>query len=354
MSAPAPPPNTVVVHAEPLRAFGQKLLVAVGCSEHDALTIADSLVESNLRGIDTHGVTRLKVYCERIEKHLVKARPHVTFTKTRPGAGILDGDCGPGQVVTCKAMDHACDLAKEAGIGAVSIRNSAHFGAAAYYTDRAAKKGFIGFCAGHAEADMVPFGGRKPVLGTNPISIAFPSDGEDPFTLDMATSAVPMGAVLLAAKEGRAIPGDWAVDEEGRPVTDPKVARAVKPMAGPKGYALSIVVDVLSALLSGSNYGVHIRRQYQNWEEPQRLGAFVWAIDITPFVDPGEFRRRIRQMFDEIRAVPPAEGAKRVYIPGELEAERKRERLKNGLPISAEVAAELKAIGQRLRVEFPA
>jgi ureidoglycolate dehydrogenase (NAD+) len=342
------------IAADALRAFAQKLLVAVQVPEPDARTIADSLVESNLRGIDTHGVTRLKVYVERIEKGLVKARPEMKFRKTRPGTGVLDGDCGQGQVVTCRAMDHACDLAREAGIGAVAIRNSAHFGAAAYYTVRAARKGFIGFCLGHAEADMVPFGGRRPVLGTNPISVAFPSDGEEPFTLDMATSAVPMGAVLLAAKEGRSIPSDWAVDEEGRAVTDPKAARAVKPMAGPKGYALSIVVDVLSALLSGSAYGAHIRRQYQNWKEPQQLGAFCWAVDIAAFVDPAEFNARIKSMFDEIRAVPPAEGFARVSIPGEIEAERKRERLKNGIPLSAEVADELRSTGTRLGTPFTA
>jgi ureidoglycolate dehydrogenase (NAD+) len=136
----------ILVPADLLRTFAQKLLMAVGVSEGDAGLIADSLVESNLRGIDTHGVTRLKVYCERIEKKLVKARPHMIFRKTRPGTGVLDGDCGPGQVVTCRAMDHACELARETGIGAVAIQNSAHFGAAAYYTERAARKGLIGCC----------------------------------------------------------------------------------------------------------------------------------------------------------------------------------------------------------------
>ena len=346
--------STLAIQADALRDFAKKSCEAVGIPANDAFIIADSLVESNLRGIDTHGVTRLKVYLDRVEKGLVHAKPEMKFTKTRAGAGIFDGGCGQGQVVTHRAMDQACELAKETGIGAVAIRNSSHFGAAAYYVAHAARKGFIGFCVGHAEADMVPFGGRKPALGTNPISVGFPSDGPEPFTLDMATSAVPMGAVLLAAKEGRQIPVDWAVDEEGNPVTDPKIARAVKPMAGPKGYALSMMVDVLSSMLSGANFGKHIIRQYDNWEEPQRLGAFCWALDISAFIALPEFEGRIKSMFEELRAVPPAEGFKRVFTPGEIEASRKAERSKSGIPLSPEVAAELKEMGTRLKVPFPA
>lgn len=343
----------MIVKADALREFARKLLMSVGVPPDDATLAGDSLVESNLRGVDTHGVTRLKVYCERIEKGLVKAKPQMRFELHRPGAGVLDGDCGLGQVVTSRAIDTACDLAAKGGIGAVAIQNSAHFSAAAYYAARAARRGMVGFVVGHAEADVVPFGGRAPVLGTNPISVAFPSDGPEPFIMDMATSAVPMGAVLLAAKEGRAIPADWAVDAEGRPVTDPKLAKAVKPMAGPKGYALAIVIDVLSSLLTGAGFGRHIRRQYDDWTQPQRLGAFCWAIDIGAFVPPEEFGRRIAEMFGEIRAVPPAEGFAKVCIPGELEAAKKRDRLAGGVPLGEGVVAELAAFGRAHGVEFP-
>lgn len=345
--------DSVVVQADALRDYCSELLKKVGQPEDDARIFADSLVESNLRGVDTHGVVRLKVYVERIEQGLVKAEPEFKFTKTMASTGIFDADTGQGQIAALRAMGHAIELAKESGLGAVAVRNSAHFGAAAYFTTHAARQGFIGMAVSHAEADMVPFGGRKPVLGTNPVSVAIPRPGGEPFCLDMATSAIPMGAVMLAAKEGREIPAGWAVDVDGKPVTDPKKARAVKPMAGPKGYALSIVVDAFSALLTTCNFGLHVIRQYDDWTQPQRIGHFVGALNIEAFVPKDEFEKRIAQMFSEIKSIPPAEGFKEVLIPGELEAQRKAERSKNGIPLGAQMAAELKETGDRLGVPWP-
>ncbi len=346
--------DSVMVQADVLREFCTELLQKVGMSADDARVFADSLVESNLRGVDTHGVVRLKVYVERIEKGLVKARPSFRFHKTMASTGIFDADTGQGQIAALRAMDHAVELARETGLGAVAIKNSAHFGAAAYFTVHAARKGFIGLAASHAEADVVPFGGRKPVLGTNPVSVAIPRPEGEPFCLDMATSAVPMGAVMLAAKAGREIPPDWAVDVEGEPVTDPQKARAVKPMAGPKGYALAIVVDALSALLTSCNFGLHVIRQYDDWTQPQRIGHFVGALNIEAFVPRGQFNERIAQMLNEIKATPPAEGFQEVLIPGELEAQRKALRQAEGIPLGSQVARELRETGERVGVAWPA
>ena len=345
--------DEVRVREPVLREATEVIFKRMGLTDSDAERSADVLMHADIHGVDTHGVTRLKVYVERIEKGLVKANPDFVFTKTMASTGVFDADTGQGQIAALRAMDHAIELAGETGLGAVAIKNSAHFGAAAYFTTHAARRGFIGLALSHAEADMIPFGGRKPVLGTNPISVSIPRPGGEPFCLDMATSAVPMGAVMLAAKEGREIPPDWAVDVEGQPVTDPAKARAVKPMAGPKGYALSIVVDAFSALLTTCNFGLHVIRQYDDWTQPQRIGHFVGALNIEAFVPRGQFSERIAQMLNEIKATPPAEGFQEVLIPGELEAQRKALRQAEGIPLGSQVARELRETGERVGVAWP-
>lgn len=342
--------GVIKVEAEKLRQFCQELLIKVGLTAEDAQVVADSLVQANLRGVDTHGVMRLPIYVKRMRMGLIAVRPRMELHRTGPATAILDGGNGPGQVVALRAIEEAIKLAREAGVGLVAIKNSNHFGAAAYFAMRALKHDMIGLALSHAEADMIPFGGRKPCLGTNPIAIVVPAGEEPPIVLDMATSIVAMGNVLLAAKEGRPIPEGWAVDMEGNPTTDPKRARAVRPVGGPKGYGLAVIVDVLSALLSGSAFGSHINRMYDNFSEPQAIGHFVGAIDISRYVPLAEFKKRIDQMIREIKATPPAEGFTEVLLPGEPEFKTEEHRLQEGIPLSREVYSELVSLGEGLWV----
>ncbi|HIC96623.1 TPA: Ldh family oxidoreductase [Candidatus Bipolaricaulota bacterium] len=342
----------IKVEAAGLRRFCREVLIKVELTAEDAAVVADSLVQANLRGVDTHGVMRLPIYVKRMRMGLIAVRPKMELHRTGSATAILDGGNGPGQVVTLRAMEEAIKMAQEAGAGLVAIKNSNHFGAAAYFAMRALEDDMIGLALSHAEADMIPFGGGRPCLGTNPIAIAVPAGEELPIVLDMATSIVAMGNILLAAKEGRSIPEGWAVDTEGNPTTDPKRARAVRPVGGPKGYGLAVIVDVLSALLTGAAFGVHINRMYDNFSEPQAIGHFVGAIDISRYVPPVEFKKRIDQMIREIKATPPAEGFTEVLLPGEPEFRTEEQRLRKGVPLSEEVYTELATLGEELGVSL--
>lgn len=344
--------SSIKVKANGLKGFCQEVLVKVGLGEIDAQIVADSLVEANLRGVDSHGVMRLPIYVKRMKMGLISTRPQMKLKRTSPSTALLDGGNGPGQVVALRAMEEAIKIAKETGVGFVAVKNSNHFGTAAYFAMRALQDDMIGFAISHAEADVIPFGGRKPCLGTNPIAIAIPTKGDLPIVLDMATSIVAMAKVILAAKEGRLIPEDWAVDTEGNPTTDPKKVQAVRPLGGPKGYGLAVIVDVLSSILTGSAFGVHINRMYDNFSEPQAIGHFIGAINIASYIPPEEFKERVDQMIQEIKSTPPAEGFDEVLLPGEPEAMTEKKRLKEGIPLSKEVYSELKRLGEEFGISL--
>ncbi|MGH2819423.1 MAG: Ldh family oxidoreductase, partial [Actinomycetota bacterium] len=305
---------------EELRSFCEDVLEAAGLSSEHASVVGGSLVEANLRGVDSHGVMRLPIYVQRMEMGLVNVRPELRVERTADATATLDADDGPGQVATLEAMRVAVDLARRAGAGVVSIRNSTHFGAAAFFAMEACRADMIGIALTHAGADVVPYGGRLARLGTNPIGIALPTEEWPPLVLDMATSIVALGKVFVAAAEGRDIPPDWAVDEHGNPCTDPNRVRAVRPMAGPKGSGLALVIDALCALLAGAAFGVHIRRMYEDFSEPQRISHLVLALDPARFVPVGEFKKRMVELAREVKDTPPEDGFDEVRTPGEVEA----------------------------------
>ncbi len=338
--------------AEKLRTFCEEILLKLSLCEQHAHVVADSLVQANLRGVDSHGVMRLPIYVKRMRMGLIAPRPQMELSRTAPATAILDGGNGPGQVVALRAMEEAIRIAEESGVGLVATRNSNHFGAAAYFAMRAVQDKMIGLALSHAEADVVPFGGRKPCLGTNPLAIAVPAGKEPPIVLDMATSIVAMAKVILAAKEGRSIPEAWAVDPEGDPTTDPKRARAVRPMGGPKGYGLAVIIDILSSLLTGAAFGVHINRMYDNFSQPQAIGHLVGAIDIAKYAPIDRFKDRLDQLICEIKSTPPADGFDEVLLPGEPEARTEQRRLRQGIPLGREVYQELVELGEELGVEL--
>jgi ureidoglycolate dehydrogenase (NAD+) len=305
-------------------------------------------VAADVRGVSTHGVTRLPIYVQRMRQGLIKVQPRITVDRLGPSSAIVDADDGPGQVATTRAIDEAIALAQSTGAGVVAVRNSNHFGAAAYYTRRAAAAGMIGIALSHAEADVVPYGGRTAALGTNPLSIAVPgADDSSPIVVDMATSGVAMGKVMLARQEGVPIPEHWAVDAEGRPTTDSHAARAVVPAAGPKGYGLAVIIDLLSSLLTGAGAGPDVRRMYDDFTAPQALGHLVAAIDVTRFVSLATFRAGVHAYVARLTAVPPVEGVDRVRAPGEIEADAHRRNRQDGVPLSPAVASALRELGAR-------
>jgi ureidoglycolate dehydrogenase (NAD+) len=336
-----------------LTSFCRDVLVAVGLDERDAATVAGSLVAADLRGVATHGVLRLPVYVERMRRGLIATRPSIQVRRTGPATATVDGGNGPGQVVALRAMREAVALAEGAGVGLVSVHGSNHFGAAGWFALHAAERGMIGLALTHAEADVVPFGGRRPALGTNPLAVAVPRGDGPPVLLDMATSGVAMGRVLLARTRGEPIPEDWAVDADGEPTTDPRQVRAVRPMAGPKGYGLAFVVEVLAGLLSGSRSGTEVRRMYDDFDEPQGIGHFLGAIDPARFVPPNVFAGSVDRLAGQLKATPPAPGFDEVLLPGEPEERAEARHRRDGIPIPEELRRELVALGAAYGIEWP-
>ena len=240
-----------------LAAFCTAVLERVDVPREHAETVARSLLAANLRGVDTHGMTRLPIYVERLRAGLINGRVSGTVVAEGPTTAVFDGENGLGQVVGTKGMQLAIAKAESAGVGFVTVRNSNHYGTAAYYAMMALAHDMIGVSITNSPPLMAPWGGRKGFLGTNPLSIAVPAGEERPFVFDMATSVVARGAVILAAKRGDAIPPTWAMNKDGEPTTDAKAALegAVLPLGGHKGFGLAMAIDILAGVLAGGPFG---------------------------------------------------------------------------------------------------
>ncbi|GAB3466332.1 Ldh family oxidoreductase [Streptomonospora sediminis] len=337
-----------------LRELVAAIFTAADLSESDAAAIADHLVEADLRGVDSHGVSRTAIYVHRLRLGLVATRPESRILTETPASALLDAGNGPGIVAADRAMRTASAKAAETGVGMVSVRNSNHCGMLAHYTGQAAREGLVALATTSAPAAMAPWGAKAPYFGTNPISYAVPTPGGRPdIVFDMATSHVAKGKIILAGKNGQQIPLGWAQDAQGRPTTDPATALegTVLPLGGAKGSGLALLVEVLSALLSGANHGPHIPPLYDNDETPQGLGHFFLAMSPKVFLPEAEFTDRVGRLAAEMAALPAAEGFERVYLPGEPESERAAHRRANGIPLSAQVRAELRATAGELGVD---
>lgn len=309
----------------------------------DADLITESLVQANLWGVDSHGVARLAIYVKRLRKKLVNPKPKITILQETPAMALVDGDNGSGQVVAARAMELAIAKARESGVGLVGIRNSNHFGVASFFTTMALRKEMIGIAISNAHATMVPWGGKSPYLGTNPISVAVPAGQESPIILDMATSVVARGKIILAAQKGESIPVGWAINSDGEATTDAAKALdgAVLPFGGPKGSAIALLIDMAAGILTGAAFGPHIGDLHRNMERPQCVGHMMGAIDISWFSDVDTFKNRMDMMIREIKSVPPAKGVSEVLLPGEIEARIQQRREAEGIPLTPDVINDI-------------
>ncbi|MEM2440015.1 MAG: Ldh family oxidoreductase [Candidatus Bathyarchaeia archaeon] len=325
------------VSAEQLKHICAEILKNVGASSEEADIVADSLVKANLRGIDSHGVIRLKVYVDRVRFKTIIPQAPTKVVRETPSAALVDGGHGFGQVIAVKAMKLAIRKAKKTGIGAIGVFNTNHFGMLAYYALIAMQEDMISLITTNGSPYVVPWGGKVPMLGTNPICIGIPSDQEIPIILDMATSAAARGKIEKAAKEGTKIPADWAVDENGKPTTDPIAALkgALLPFGGPKGYGLSFVIDILSGCLTGAAFGKHVVSLYPE-NKVSTLGHFLLAINPDSFIPIKEFKAAVARAVKEIKACPTAPGVPEVLVPGEIEYRTEQKRLREGIPIGEE------------------
>jgi LDH2 family malate/lactate/ureidoglycolate dehydrogenase len=338
--------HLVYADAADARAFATRVLTANGLPESDARIVADCLVRADLRGVDTHGLQYLPHYLKRVRKGLINAKPELAVQKVTPVAGLLDGQNAFGFVVATRAMAEAVEMARQYGIGMVSARRSTHFGMAASYVLQAVEAGFIAMVFTNASPAMPPWGGRKALLGTSPLAAGVPGGTEVPYVLDMSPAVAARGKIRRAARHGQEIPIGYALDSEGRPTTDPNAALdggVVLPIGGPKGSAISMLMDILGGVLSGAAYAGDVGNQFEVFDRPQDVGHLFLAIKPDLFVSKEDFRERMDTLVRRVHDCPRADGFDEILMPGEIEGRLEVERIRSGIPYNP---SDMKAIQQ--------
>src|SRR5213594_2684339 len=353
--------ETKVFHIEALREFSTRIFLHFGVPPEDAAQAADVLASADLRGIDSHGVARLYSYFGMLSEGHINPKPRITTVRSTLSTATIDGDNGLGLVVGPQANRIAMDMAEKAGSGWVSVRSTNHYGIAGYYVLKAIERDLIGWAMTNSTMLVAPLWGAERMLGTNPIAIAFPGKEEPPIVIDMATCAAAYGKIEMARRAGSQIPLGWAADRNGVPTTDPNAmidGGALLPLGsdreggGHKGYALAVMVDVLSALLSGANWGPFVPPFALRQEMPTRsvgkgIGHFLGALRIDAFIDPDEFKKQIDDMVRTLRRTRPAPGTEGPLIPGDPEREAESVRGRDGIPLTQPVLEELLDISRR-------
>jgi LDH2 family malate/lactate/ureidoglycolate dehydrogenase len=358
------------VAAGPLKEFCERVFEKLDVPPEDAAMTADSLVAADLRGIDSHGVARLRRYVNGLRDGVMVPRPEIRVVHETAATALVDGGAGLGQPVSVRAMRLAIDKALRVGAGFVTVRNSNHYGIAAHYAMMALEHDCIGFSMTNAAVLVVPTFGRDAVLGTNPISVAAPAGEERPFVLDMATSTVPRGKLEVYNRQGKPLPMGWATDERGVPTADAgsvlsnMLARAgggLLPLGGAgeeygghKGYGLGLMVDVLAGVLPGAGYANNIYpKSAEGKALPANVGHFFGALRVDGFRPPDEFKATMDDIIRRLRESSKADGRERIYIHGEKEFEMADERRKHGIPLHPKVVEDLRTIAEETGVDYP-
>jgi len=340
------------VPASALTAWAVHCLTRVGVGAGDADTVARALVQTSLWGIDSHGIARLCHYLARIQAGSIAPVPILHITSTGPCTAQMDGAHGLGIVVCTAAMAHAISLAKANGVGIVGIAESSHCGAIGLYTRQAAARGLIGFAFTHADSIVAPFGGAQKLLGTNPLSIAFPNAGGQPICLDMATSSIPWNRVMNARREGHVLPSGVAIDALGAPTRNAGAAAALLPLGGSeyghKGFALALMIDLLCGPLNGMPFADRIPPMFADLHAQRHLGSLVMALDPMRFAGGPALAETVRELVAALRRQPGD-----VQYPGEPEERRAAVRTRDGIPIEPGLWMEFADWSSRLGVALP-
>ena len=346
--------------------FTTNILLKIGCSEKDAALAADVLLSADLRGVDSHGVARLSGYVRLWEKGRINAQPNIRVVHETPSTAVVDGDGGLGLVVAPFAMQVAIEKAKNAGTGWVAVKNSNHYGIAGYHAMMALQHDMIGLSLTNASPLVSPTFSKERLLGTNPIAVAIPADKQPPFVADMATTTAANGKLEILQRKNLEAPMGWVQDKEGNPTTDSngvKKGGALLPLGGDrehgshKGYALGAIVDILSAVLSGANYGPWVP-PFVAFLEPdpnpvgEGLGHFFGAMRVDAFRPADEFKGHMDNWISRFRSATPVEGQEKVLIPGDPERDLEAERKVSGIPLLGPVVEDLSSLGERFGVQF--
>ena len=338
------------VSRESLTRWAIACLEKVGVPPPEAKLVAESLVQTSVWGIDSHGVLRLTHYLNRMTIGSISPSAAPVVMRTGPVTAQVHGQDGLGIVHATLAMETAIEMAREAGAGIVGVGHSSHCGAMGLYTRMAAREGLIGIAMTHSSSVVVPHGGHDKYFGTNPISIAFARRGGEPVCLDMATSQVAWNKVLNARIENHALDEGVAVDAQGVPTTDPHAARAGIPLGGPtygyKGYGLAFMVDLLCGALNGMSFGRHINSMYEDLQHPRKIGHLVIAIDPGRFAGADTLDATVDALVKDLKT----QGE--ILHPGEPELIEARIRGKQGIPVDAAALEDMRTWSAKLGVPF--
>ncbi len=358
--------DAILFSPQHLREFTTRVFEYFEIPHEDAVLAADVLAYSDEHGIDSHGVARLKTYVDLLKIKRINPRPEIKIIREKASVATIDGDNGLGLVVGPKCMEIAMQKAKECGSGWISVCHTNHYGAAGYYPVMALKEDMIGLSMTNTTKGVAPFLGAEKMLGTNPIAIAFPGFKEPPILIDFASSAVSYGKIEIAKRKGEKVPTGWCIDKDGYPTNDPAdmmEGGALLPLgsdqngSGHKGYCLASMVDILSAVLSGANWGpfatpfaIHVAPAAR--EVGKGIGHFFGAFDIEGFRDKTEFKKEIDEWIRTMRSTKPQPGIEEVLIPGDPERRAYQKRIREGIPLHTEVVASLEAIADHTGIEL--
>ena len=358
----------------PMRVLPQQIrqqlgsvLRAWGMSDAHADTTAEMMLETDLRGVDSHGISMLPTYDREFRSGRLNMRPIFKAVREGPAMALIDADASLGHPVSVHAMNLAVDKCRDTGVAVVSVFNSHHFGAAGCYSRIAADRGVIGMVTASTRGvTLVPTFAAEPVMGTNPLAFAAPTKRNPPFELDMATTTVAAGKVKVYKLNHRPVPPGWVVDGGGQPVTDAEEAfrqvferpeggitplGGARAVGGHKGYGLAVMVHILGGALSGASFSP-IRNRTQGPSDPHNIGHFFMAIDPRAFRPDGEFEDDLDQVIDVLHNAKPADPAQPVLVAGDPEMATRRERLQHGVPIPDDLMEQLRAVAKSAGVPF--
>ena len=361
MPLAADPVDGLVLEVDALLAWTRSIVLAIGTPEDIAADVADVVVAADVRGIASHGTARLPRYVRLVDVGMVDPAARPSVVRSRPALSLLDAAHGWGHHAGRVAMDRAIAGAVDVGSSVVSVRNSSHFGIAGWYAMRAAARGMIGIALTNTSPLVAPTRGRAAMIGTNPIAVAAPAGRHGQLVLDMATSTVPRGRIEVAARRGEAIPHGWAIADDGTSTMSPDEALggALQPLGGReetggyKGYGLSLVVDLVTGVLAGTQFGPNVVDLFSSGGRSD-LGQLFGAIDIEAVADRAEFEGRLEAYIDQLAATPRAQGATGpVVFPGQPEAERTARSRRDGIVVDRAHFDALAQLAARFGIPEP-
>ena len=322
----------------------KKIFIKHGLVNNHATICANALINAELVGAPTHGLSRLKMYCDRIKKKVINPKPKIKIKKISQSITQIDANNSIGFVAADIGIKKAISNAKKTGIGLVGIKNSGHYGLSGYYAEQAVKKNLIIMCFTNAPPAIAPHGAKKSLFGTNPICFGTPTASKIPFILDTSVSVINRGKIRVASRTGKKIPEGVALDKFGKPTTDAKKALAgvQLPIAGFRGSGLAWMVDILSGVLTGGNHGGKVKDPFDDFSGPQNIGHLFIAIKPNLFI--GNYNQRIKENIKRIKRLPKIKGVKEILYPGQNKHRRYKKNLNKKINIPTNIAKDLKKL----------